>query len=270
MSTKSVATGHAITLEFDLYRDDGTVIVPSSATVEVFDADQVLAGEDIVVPVVGNETVLHVTIPASYNVSDELTARVAVATIVGTINGQSTATIASEAYAILPGFQPVRVPEESAMSVAGAEVIATEIKDAVTEVWGDLSFEEKDRALRDAWSKISRMLLKPFRNQEERNAAGVTTRMQEGRFYVSELSHEEWVSLPKHFLKALRRAQFVEACVLSGGDPEWDRRKAGLISKTVGESSEMFNTKAIAEKRISERARLDLSGYISKRVKLSR
>lgn len=255
-----------VRMEFDLYLDDGSAIMPDSAIAHVSDENGDVVGDAINVSVESSIAGATVDIPSSYNATDNVTGRVV--TLAVTSNGASY--VFTKTYLLEPIIVRLAVPSQSAMSVVQADIVANDFKDVVVDVWGDLSFDEKGRALRDAWSRISKIKLNPFRTEDEKDVEGVTMRMECGNFLVDELTSSEWAALPEHFIKSVRRAQLVEACVLSGGDPEWERRQSGLISKTVGESSEMFNTKPISDKRISERARREIARYISKRVIVSR
>ena len=91
-----------------------------------------------------------------------------------------------------------------------------------------------------------------------------------GNFKLKDLTSEEWGYLPTHFKDSLKQAQLIEACVILGGDPIGDRRDQGLLSKTVGESSEMFRAGMPTKHAISPTAMAELRGYIDRSVRISR
>lgn len=87
---------------------------------------------------------------------------------------------------------------------------------------------------------------------------------------LATLSLSEFDTLPEAFRKAVKRAQMAEANVLLGGDPIVDKRKSGLISETVGESSAFFQSKPYLNLPISRQAYEEVRRYIRLRVSIKR
>jgi len=83
---------------------------------------------------------------------------------------------------------------------------------------------------------------------------------------ISLLDQSEFQDLPSNFRKALKRAQIVEADTLLGGDTLASRRRDGVISETIGESSMMFSTKPYLELPVCRAAYRELNGYIYRRI----
>lgn len=86
------------------------------------------------------------------------------------------------------------------------------------------------------------------------------------RVRVATLTAEDFDALPEAFRRALQRAQLAEANVLLGGDPIGDKRKAGMISETVGESSAFFNSKPYLNLPISRQAYDEVQRYVYLKV----
>jgi hypothetical protein len=85
-----------------------------------------------------------------------------------------------------------------------------------------------------------------------------------------EMTEEYFESFPLHFITALRRAQIAEANeVLSLGDPS-DKRKVGIMSETIGESSMMFRVGKPLELGLSHAALSILKGYVRTRISTTR
>lgn len=259
--------GTNITLTFDMI-DDRTaeVIDPASATFDVFDDEGVQLVTAQAVTVTGGETSLDVTVQAAENtISGTEGARSVVLNIL-TTSGDARQLV--KTY-LLTSHSVLAVPSESGMNLLQSEMVANKMAQSVLEVWADEDIYRKSAALREAWSRLSRIPFTPWRNFED-IPSGTDKKLIEGDFQLNLLSPTEWASLPETFRKALQRAQIIEAAVILDGDPTWDRRQDGLISKTVGESSEMFASRKAAFSTVSPKAHREISGYIRRRISLGR
>lgn len=94
-----------------------------------------------------------------------------------------------------------------------------------------------------------------------------------GRVYahVSDIRNtldHEWDEFPDEFKTALKRAQLVEADVMLKGDPVGDKRRAGIVSEKIGESSMLFRQVPEAQFAVSREALQHLKGFVaySKRI----
>lgn len=84
------------------------------------------------------------------------------------------------------------------------------------------------------------------------------------------ITAERFNALPAHFTRAITRAQLVEADVLLGGDLVGQKRKDGIISETIGESSTFFSSKPYLTLPFSRQAYELLKPYVRIRVSISR
>lgn len=73
----------------------------------------------------------------------------------------------------------------------------------------------------------------------------------------------EWEEYPEEFKTALKRAQIVEADTALAGDPIGDKRRAGIVSETIGESSMFLRQVPEAQFAISRAALNHLRGYVT-------
>lgn len=114
--------------------------------------------------------------------------------------------------------------------------------------WSAASEQERVTALQEAFSKISRI-----------------------GFYIgdiTELTPEDYASLPSDFLKALRLAQVSEADALLGG--EGAAKNDGIILDVVGESRQAFRDSKPLDLLVSKRTMRYLSKFISVRKLIGR
>lgn len=133
-------------------------------------------------------------------------------------------------------------------------------------------------ALADAHERLLRMSYKvPFVDGMERASSYAaygtgtdepfdTTR----RVRLRNMSVEEFDSLPVAFLRAIKRAQLIEANVILGGDVVGRKRQDGIISETIGESSATFSDKPFLNLPISRQAYEELRRYIVIRIGVAR
>lgn len=86
------------------------------------------------------------------------------------------------------------------------------------------------------------------------------------------ISQANWDALPADFKAALKRAQILEAdYLLTGGESELDaKRRSGIISETIGESSMFMRSSKPLERSVCKRAMKELSKYVLNRVRITR
>lgn len=161
------------------------------------------------------------------------------------------------------------VPAESAQTLMQSMILTKSMAQAVLENWNYAEEEEREAALIEAWSRITKLRLVPWLNSDT-PPDDLFELYRGNKLILNQLTSDQWSRLPTHFTLALRRAQIVEAGVLLGGDPVFERRMDGLLSKTVGESSEMFRSTAPIKSSISPKARREISLYIDNSVRIGR
>ena len=255
-----------ITLMFDMVDDETMDIIdPVSAVFDLFDEEGTQLTSSGAVAVSGGEDKLDVVIPAADNI---ITGAEGARTVVLRVTTATGAKELVQTY-LLTRYAFLQVPAESGMTLSQSEMLASKMAQAVLEVWTDAEDRRKQGALREAWNRLSRIPFSPWREFEQ-TPQNINPALRSGDFALNQLSADEWRDLPIHFREAVRRAQLIEAAVIMDGDPTWDRRQDVLISKTVGESSEMFASKKPAFTTISPKAHREVSGYIRRRITLGR
>jgi hypothetical protein len=91
-----------------------------------------------------------------------------------------------------------------------------------------------------------------------------------GRVKLRGMSVESFDLLPAGFLRAIKRAQLIEANVILGGDVVGRKRQDGILSETIGESSASFSDKPFLNLPISRQAYEELRRYIVIRIGVAR
>lgn len=87
---------------------------------------------------------------------------------------------------------------------------------------------------------------------------------------VRYLKEEDFHKWPKDFQNALRRAQLYEADQILQGDPVGEKRRQGVVSETIGESSMFFNARPPLRLALCVSAMEVLSNYIHKSRRIGR
>lgn len=85
-----------------------------------------------------------------------------------------------------------------------------------------------------------------------------------------DLTASDIAGLDTAAMKALIRAQIIEANSVLGGNPVEDRRRMGLISDSAGESAHFFRTTKPLELPVSKATALALRGYLTWSKRLGR
>lgn len=204
---------------------------------------------------------VNVTVPASINQLSaqdeesiiafgvrELRAAEVMATLV---DGNRVAMVVS--YAIEP-TEVLVFGINSFCSLRQAQLVALDIPNMSG--WNDAAQSDQIAAMIEAKERISRLQF------------SVTNRGQE---YLAEstsipdialLTPIQLGALPLRLLAALSKAQVAEANSILGIDPIDEKRRSGLVSEKIGESSESYRQSKAIELPVSKEAMRYLSAFI--------
>lgn len=140
-------------------------------------------------------------------------------------------------YIFLVRGDALVVGVNSFVSTPEAEMIAFELTDIPA--WNAATTDQKTQALIVARDELCQLTYR----YDAYIWADQTRMIDAVNFFVSPLDYynaAQLSTLPPKFYLALKRAQLVEADYLLGGDRLEERRQAGTLSVTTGESSQMF------------------------------
>lgn len=137
---------------------------------------------------------------------------------------------------------------------------------------------KRSAALAHAFSTISRMRFNiPFTDGQSvaQNYAAYGTGEDvpfgyTRRVRLINLTEAQFDELPEQFKYAVRRAQMVEADNLLGGNKIEAKRRDGIISETIGESSMFFSSKPYLHTPVCKEAYRLLQPYIEYEFKVGR
>lgn len=147
-------------------------------------------------------------------------------------------------------------------------------RDLVTlDGWDSASQADRVAALTFAHSNLCQMTYR-FREGANQSRLGWEPGNPFGLWtyvYDIQLADEaEWNQYTREFKTALQRAQLAEADVLLKGDPVGEKRRAGIISETIGESSMFFRQVPEVRLAVSREALTHLKGYVFRESRIAR
>lgn len=179
-------------------------------------------------------------------------------------------------YFLVVSAQPLALMQNS--FVTYPEALALRQEFGKLDGWDVNERARQASALTEAYRRLCRMSFRApgYRNSQNNvGYAAFGTGIEEtlfggNRCRVSTLTLEEFDALPEPFRRAMKRAQLAEADALLGGDPIGDKRKAGIISETVGESSAFFQSKPYLNLPISRQAYEEVKRYVFLKIKIQR
>jgi hypothetical protein len=262
--------GEAVTVTFPL--DESMGVAPATASYRLLDEDEnVLIEQDTPTdPANGAVTIrvdgaMNMLAPAVTSGSNTLqpaqlrAARTAQITLVyqnGTVRLEQSYLIEASSL-LVPGTN-------SFQTLAKANLVALDIP--ALNGWGAATDDQKIAAMIQA--RINLGMLR-YRYRFDDNWMNYV--MPEFALYsITTLTQEEYVELPVQFRRAIERAQIIEADDLLNVDPVLAKRRMGIVSETVGDSTTTFNAVRPDRGLVCPRAMLEVTRFVLRRTRLSR
>jgi hypothetical protein len=251
--------GTAVTVAVPFVDLSGNLVAPTAATVRVLDQ----TGAEIVgatpVAVTPGDAEAEVTIAGEHNVLSGLDPEMRV---VEMMLETPAGWVASVVRYVIRQTQRLFVPQNSFQTFD--EALLESCTMPRMEGWSVGNDDDRVAALIAAYDRLTRMTYRveqPISWSMSRiGGFGSVDLIVPLRW--PEMTTEEFRELPEHFRRALRRAQIAEADVVMNGDVIGGRRRSGLMSETIGESSMMFRPGTPLDLGVSEQALVYLSGYL--------
>lgn len=291
---QNYAPGGAIAVTFDLRNEAGDALTPTALRWRVIDEAETVLQDwtpespmplvpQLAVTIIGPLNIL--TPPATRGIR---TVELEVTTVTGII-------MLSQSV-MLQALTQLSVGVNSFLTYAQALMIAQDFTTSALEGWeANPSREHRERALAEAHASILRMPI-VVDNREKLFTAGaeitnipyapVTNRIWSIGVYPDDtrlypgmrqrwLSHvkadELLTAVPDRQMVAIRKAQLLEASALLNVNPVIAARRNGLMSMTVGESSQFFRPgKPLEQAVLSNQALECLKPYIRRVTKMGR
>lgn len=253
--------GETLVLTIDISQVES----PASATYRVVDQ----AGVTVVVdePLTLTEgTTIDVALDSSITALTDGQRRKLLTVHVDVVTADSVKTRFTEAV-IVQDQTALLIPSESFQTVDEAVLVGMDI--IQLDNWESADRESRRKALIEAAHRIKQLRFSVF---EEINDDWVNWDSLFGDTIsvFDEMSAEAFMSLPPLFLQDLKRAQVVEADAALGLDSPENKRASGILSDTVGETSQMFRTGKPVDMVISKRSLRYLTRWLKSKWSIVR
>lgn len=259
---------HALTARINIAIADtkGNALTPNSIQVKILDEQSVELQAAQYIAFAPGDTSFDLIVSGAINtISDPLVNTQARVIVVNYGFASSVSILVRHIYLVRRDVV-LSFMKNTYISHEAAEVLAASI--ARLDNWVAASDVEKIMALETAYERIGRLSFEVSNPSVETplNSIGVKDILSTPTISISginQLTPEEMSALPARFLMALRRAQVVEAnAILETGETITNKRRGGLMSETVGESSQMWRPGKPILFSVSRETLEELSGYV--------
>lgn len=267
MTTLAFPENMAATISVPLPLKDGVPSVPVSATFEVRDEAGVVIAAAAALDLTGVTDALAVTVPGNLNGLEGKTR--GARTVIVAMTFSDGGYVEPASYLLIPALRLKRLTNTF---VTDGEALITRSEMPALDGWDAAEKEDRAAALITAHRSLCRLTL---RYKRETSMSRATWGDSEGAdyIYVTELDKlldSEWAELPVEVQTALQRAQMREADILLRGDPVADRRRSGIVSETVGESSMFFRQVPEVRGPVSREAMEEIGRYVFRSTRIAR
>ncbi|WP_339118970.1 hypothetical protein [Halomonas sp. BMC6] len=230
---KIVDAGESFSISIDI----SAVAHPTSATYEIADQTGVVRLSETELVVYGDDERLDIPITSELTTLDESERRrVLVVTL--KVNGKDDQFIKFSESLLVQDLGKLDIPRESFQTVNQANMLAMDVYRI--DNWLSSSDEDRRKALIEAAHRIKTLR---FDITDSLGEDHVTFEGIQAGFAFEVMSRETFDTLPKPFIDDLLIAQIIEADEILGyGATAESKRHSGVLSDTVGETSQMFRT----------------------------
>ncbi len=250
---------------FSLTIDISRVANPVSATYEIADQTGVNLLPETSLTVYGDDESLEIPITSDLTTLDADTRRrVLVVTL--QVRGSDDIFIKFSESILIQDLEKLDIPRESFQTVNQANMLAMDVFQI--DNWLAASDEDRRKALIEAAHRIKtlRFDMTDWLDDEHVTFEGV-----QGGFAFEVMARETFDSLPKPFIHDLLMAQIIEADEILGyGATAESKRHSGILSDTVGETSQMFRSGKPVHTGICMRAFRYLTRWTSRSWSINR
>lgn len=268
---KTYPVGNDVTVVIPLLDRNGSALVPTGLNFAVRDQNGTLVKPFSEITVSPGMTEVSVLIPAVFN-----------ATITELVEARVVELQVTHAGGIYSIEQVYLLTKPSTLVIMGnsfqtmpqAHAEAAQLPNLLG--WSAATDNDRAAALIEAYLRLTRLGYR-VRRPEDVDVQNMIGDLQ-GYIEIIEprlwplMTKDRWLSsrYPEHFRRALRRAQIAEANEILRGDRINEKRRSGIMSETIGESSMMFRIGKPLDLGISSPALEYVTGYVVTRITLTR
>lgn len=258
---KTFDAGESFSLKIDISQVEN----PTSATYEIADQTGVILSPEAPVAVYGDDTEAEIAITSELTtLGEDERRRMLVVKL--TVAGSDGELIKFFESVLIQDLTKLDIPRESFQTVHEANMLAMDIYQI--DNWLAAGHEDRRKALIEAAHRIKTLR---FTMMDELGEDHVTWGGIQSGFAFETMTQETFDELPEPFLEDLKIAQLIEADEILGyGATAESKRRSGILSDTVGETSQMFRTGKPVHTGICMRAFRYLTRWISTSWRIGR
>jgi hypothetical protein len=257
--------GTLVSLTFPLRDEAENSIQPTAVRWRLVDENQVdvIAWSNLALPTPGQDE-FSISIPGASNELAPDTVRGLRIVEVEVTDARGTIPL-SQTYLLAPST--ALVVGKTSWITKGQAVLISQMLPRL-DGWLSASEEAREVALVEAFRRLQRMPV-----YADRRAAQNTLYATAGHFETGlllDMIPESFVNTDPRFQDAVRRAQVLEADHILTVDPIAQMRESGVISMTVGESSNFFRAQRAMDRGLCKRAYQEVAPWLRDRVTIGR
>lgn len=236
---QNYAPGGAIQVTINLLNEAGADLTPVALRWRVLDeAETVLQDWTVASLPAPTEKSVTVTVLGALNILTPPATR-GLRTVELEVTTAAGMVVLTESV-LLQATSALMVGYNSFCTYAQALMTVQDYSDRTVTGWESATRDQRERALIEAFNSIRRM---PLIVGVEENLYSAGRGLVRDYGWLSLLEPDEYLSnVSARQQKALRAAQLLEASEVMNADPVLIARRNGLMSMTVGESSQFFRT----------------------------
>ena len=228
--------GSIVKVEMQFVDDNDNLVSPTSATYRVLSEDNTELVAETTVTINDGDSGTAITVNSPENTL-----------AVGAIKGLRTVEltmvtalgiVTSTSRYVVEAANTLVVGETSFQTYNQA--LLTSLDMVGIDIWSGSTDRQKKAAMIEAYVNITKL-----------------------NFNIGNISEVDLTLIDSDLLAAIAKAQIAEADFMMGGATVEDKRRTGLMSETVGESSNMFRPGKPLVLAVSEKALRYLTGYIT-------
>lgn len=249
--------GHDVALTIPLIGAAGEELAATAVSYRVIDQEETeLVAKTTLSGFTEGDTEAVVSIPASLNQLGALLR--GLRTVELYVTTESGTSLITTEY-VIEGLATLVPGVNSFQGYSAAALVGCELPNLPG--WNSAGKNERVTALTAAYRNFGKLRLRYIHDDVDAMTR-VITPAEWGSSDITKLNAEQLATLPAEYLACLRRAQVLEADFLLGGDEVGEIRRSGIMSATIGESSQFFRTAKPYEGAVCKRALKEVSPYL--------
>jgi len=264
MNTYPVGTPVTVTLP--ITDEQGTALTPTGLSLAVYDEDENVLYSTSSLTINPGDSELAFVVTGNFNTPAN-SASIAIRTVELTITTATGTFIQSQSY-IVKARSQLTFLKNTFQTMDRAKLTATQLPN-LTE-WEASNDEDREVALMTAYERLIRFnyrVISPF-NGQSMLYSGLNFELSMVDWQL--MTSDSFALLPVRFVDSLRKAQVAEANQIMKGVSPDDKRSAGILSESIGESKMMFRVGKPLDLGLSKQAFECLKGYIVVRQRIGR